>query len=91
MSRICQTKTFREYQREFEKLANQVDGWPQKALVGAFMGRLKDDIASEIQMFKPQTLSEVIELARIRDESVGRQRQQNKADQPQKNMAALSE
>ena len=55
------------------------------------MGRLKDDIASEIQMFKPQTLLEVIELARIRDESVGRQRQQNKADQPQTNMAALSE
>ena len=54
------------------------------------MGRLKDDIASEIRMFKPQTLSEAIELARIRDESVDRQ-QQNKADQPQTNMAALSE
>ncbi|KAL0001646.1 hypothetical protein SO802_015427 [Lithocarpus litseifolius] len=85
------TGTFREYQREFERLANRVDGWPQKALVGAFMGGLKDDIASEIRMFKPKALSEAIELARIRDETVDRQRQQNKADQPQTNKAALSE
>ena len=80
-----------EYQQEFERLANQVDGWPQKALVGAFMGGLKDDIALEIQMFKPKTLSKAIELARIRDESMDRQRQQKKSDQPQANKAALSE
>ena len=55
------------------------------------MGGLKDDIASEIQMFKPKTLSEAIELARIRYESVDGQRQKNKADQPQTNKAALSE
>ena len=42
-------------------------------------------------MFKPKTLSEAIELARIRDESVDRQRRQNKADQPQTNKATLSE
>ena len=36
------------------------------------MGGLKDDIASEIWMFKPKTLSEAIELARIRDESMDR-------------------
>ena len=40
----------------------------------AFMGGLKDDIASAIQIFKPKTLSEAIELVRIRDESVDRQR-----------------
>ena len=28
LSRICQSGTLREYQREFERLANQVDGWP---------------------------------------------------------------
>ena len=50
LSGICQSGTLkvREYQWEFERLANQVDGWPQKALVGAFMGGLKYDIASEI-------------------------------------------
>ena len=68
LSRICQSGTLREYQREFERLANRVDGWPQKALVGAFMGGLKDNIASKIRMFKPKTLLEAIELARIRDD-----------------------
>ena len=50
LSGICQSGTLRvrEYQWEFERLANWVNGWPQKALVGAFMGGLKDDIALEI-------------------------------------------
>ena len=72
LSWICQSGTLKGYQQEFERLANRVDGWPQKALVGAFMGGLKDDIASKIQMFKPKKLSEAIELARIRDKSVDR-------------------
>ena len=90
LSRICQSGTLREYQREFERLANPVDGWPQKALVGAFMGGLKEDITSEIRMFKPKTLSEAIELARIKDESMNKQRQQNKVGNPQTNSATKS-
>ena len=78
MMRLCleyvKVGHLREYRREFERLVNRVNGWPQKALVGAFMGGLKDDIASEIRMFKPKALSEAIELTRIRDESVDRQR-----------------
>ena len=73
LSRICQRGTLRDYQQDFERLANQVNGWPQNALVGAFMGVLKDDSALEIHMFKPKTLLEASELARIRDESVDRQ------------------
>ena len=83
LSQICQNGTLREYQREFERLANRVDGWPQKALVGAFMGGLKEDSALEIRMFKPKTLSEAIELARIKDESMNKQRRQNKVGNPQ--------
>ena len=33
LSQIQQHGTLREYQREFERLANHVSGWPQKALV----------------------------------------------------------
>ena len=55
------------------------------------MGGLKDGIASKIRMFKPKTLSESIELARIRDESVDGQRRQNKADQPQTNKTTFSD
>ena len=50
LSGICQSGTLRvrEYQWEFERLANRVNSWPQKELVGAFMGGLKDDIAPKI-------------------------------------------
>ena len=82
LSQICRSGTLREYQWEFERLANRVDGWPQKALVMAFMGELKEDITLEIRMFKSKTLSEAIELARIKDESMNRQRRQNKVSNP---------
>lgn len=38
LSKIEQTGSLREYQKEFERLGNQVRGWTQKALVGTFMG-----------------------------------------------------
>ncbi|RVW13640.1 hypothetical protein CK203_088827 [Vitis vinifera] len=68
------TGTLRDYQREFEKLGNRVQGWTHKALVGTFMGGLKAEIADGIQMFKPQSLKEVINLARMRDDQLARER-----------------
>ncbi|KAK8546572.1 hypothetical protein V6N12_027349 [Hibiscus sabdariffa] len=52
----------------------QVQGWSQRALVGTFMGGLKDDIADGIRMFKPKTLKDVVSLARMREEQLTRQR-----------------
>ena len=40
LSRVKQTETLREYQKEFEKLGNHVQWWTQKVLVGTFMGGL---------------------------------------------------
>ncbi|KAK1554286.1 hypothetical protein Q3G72_010131 [Acer saccharum] len=48
--------TLHEYQTEFEQLANCVDGWPQKALIGTFLGRLRVYIVATVKMFKPRTL-----------------------------------
>jgi hypothetical protein len=44
-----------DYQKEFERFGNRVQGWTQKALVGTFMGGLKTEIAEGIRMFKPNT------------------------------------
>lgn len=55
----------REYQKESEWLANRVIGWPQKALIGTFLGGLEDNIAAKVQMFKPRTVQETFELARM--------------------------
>jgi hypothetical protein len=53
LSRIQQRGTLRVYQCEFERLANRVVGWPHKALVGTFLGGLKDEIVDVVRMFKP--------------------------------------
>jgi len=82
LTKIQQTETLREYQQEFERLANWVDGWRQKALVGAFLGGLKSDIVSVVRMFKPKTLRDAIELARMRDENLSKTRKNPQGDSP---------
>ncbi|KAH9768883.1 hypothetical protein KPL71_011779 [Citrus sinensis] len=74
LSRVKQTGTLRDYQKEFERLGNRVQGWTQKALVGTFMGGLKPEISEEIRLFRPRTLKEAISLARMRDEQLQRQK-----------------
>jgi hypothetical protein len=74
LSRIRQTGSLREYQREFERLGNRVRGWTQKALVGTFMGGLKSDISDGIRMLKPQTLKDAINFAQMKDDQLMRQR-----------------
>lgn len=38
LSRVKQTGSLRDYQKEFERLGNKIRSWTQKALVGTFMG-----------------------------------------------------
>ncbi|KAL5810464.1 hypothetical protein ACOSQ4_027032 [Xanthoceras sorbifolium] len=74
LSKIRQSGSLHDYQKEFEKLGNRVQGWTQKALVGTFIGGLKAEIADGIRMFKPKSLKEAISLARMRDEQLIHQR-----------------
>ena len=67
-----------DYQKEFERLGNRVQGWTQKALVGTFMGGLKTEIVEGIRMFKPKSLNETISLTRMRDEQLTCQRRNSK-------------
>ncbi|KAL4342507.1 hypothetical protein GQ457_08G023100 [Hibiscus cannabinus] len=74
LSKIKQVRTFCNYQKEFEQLGNQVQGWSQQALVGMFMGGLRVEIVDGIRLFKPKTLKEVISLVRMCDDQLMRQR-----------------
>lgn len=74
LSKIQQTGSFRDYQSEFERLMNKVENWSEDALVGTFLGGLKDAISDNVRMFSPTTLREVIKLARLRDEQLQKQR-----------------
>lgn len=49
-------------------------GWPEKALVGCFIGGLKDEIAAEIKMLKPENINAAIKLARMQDKKLQRTR-----------------
>lgn len=51
LSRVCQTGKVYEYQTQLERLANHVNEWSQKALVGCFIGGLKDEITLDVKMF----------------------------------------
>nr|VDD08912.1 unnamed protein product [Brassica oleracea] len=77
LSKIRQTGSLRDYQREFERLQNKVSGWTQKALIGSYVGGLKDAISDSIRMFQPKILKATIELAQMRDEQLQRQRKFN--------------
>ncbi|CAA0265790.1 unnamed protein product [Arabidopsis thaliana] len=74
LSKIQQTGSLRDYQREFERLTNKVDNWSEEALVGTFLGGLRDNIADHVHMFSPTTMRAVIKLARLRDEQIQKQR-----------------
>jgi hypothetical protein len=80
LSRVKQKGSLREYHQEFEKLANRVVGWPQKALIGTFLGGLKADISADVQKFKPRTLRETIEFARIREDELTHSKRSPYAD-----------
>lgn len=65
----------RDYQTKFECLENQVEGWPEKALVCSFVGGHKDEIAAEVNMFKPTNISSATGFARIQEEKLQHIRQ----------------
>lgn len=79
LSRIKQVGSLRDYQEEFEKLGNRVQGWSQKALAGTFMGGLKPEISEGIRMHRPKSLKDAISLARIREEQLSRERKMIKS------------
>lgn len=64
---IKQTGSLRDYQQEFERLGNRVREYTQKALVGAFIGRLKLELADGIKIFWPRSLKDAIGLARMHE------------------------
>lgn len=53
---------------------NKVENWAEDALVGSFLGGLKDAIADNVRMFSPTTLQAEIRLARLRDKQLQKQR-----------------
>ena len=62
--------SLRDYQKDFKRLGNIVQGWTPKALVGTFISGLRLDIVDGIRMFKPRYLKDAISLTRMRDKQL---------------------
>ncbi|CAA0840388.1 Unknown protein, partial [Striga hermonthica] len=58
----------RDYQKEFERLACRVRGWPESVLVGAFAGGLRYDLAAEVRLERTETMHKAMEVARRRED-----------------------
>ena len=82
LSKVRQIGSLRDYQKEFERLGNQVHGWSQKPLVGSFMGGLRSEILEAISMFKPKTLKEAKSLARLKDEQLQQKKEFSRPSPP---------
>ena len=65
LAKLCQTGTVCEYQTQFEQLAARVHNWREVALVESYIGGLKEEIWSEIKLFRPTSLLHATSLARL--------------------------
>lgn len=70
LSKLRQTGTVTEYQKEFERLSNLVHGLSEEFLVSCFISGLRDDIQPGVRIFKPKDLLTAIELARLQEEQL---------------------
>ncbi|CAA0834125.1 Unknown protein, partial [Striga hermonthica] len=68
LTRIRQTGSLRDYQKEFERIASRVRDWPESALVGAFVGGLKAELAAEVQLDRPKSTRSAMEAARLHED-----------------------
>jgi len=66
--KLCQTSTVREYQNQFESLANRIVGLPPPFFLSCFVSGLKPEIRREVQAFQPISLSQAISLAKLQEE-----------------------
>ncbi|CAA0829951.1 Unknown protein, partial [Striga hermonthica] len=68
LTRIRQTGSLCDYQKEFERIASRVRDWPEKALVGAFVGGLKAELAVEVRLDRPRSTRAAMEAARLHED-----------------------
>ena len=51
-----------------------VHDWPESALIGSYIGGLKDEIRMEVKLFQPTSLPLTISLARLQEDKLQKMR-----------------
>lgn len=65
---MIQTGSLTDYQHQFEHLANRIQEIPEHALVSCFTSGLRPELRKETLVYRPQSLVQVMELARLLDD-----------------------
>ncbi|XP_031502673.1 uncharacterized protein LOC116265858 [Nymphaea colorata] len=68
LSKIRQTGSIEDYQERFEEFSNMVREWPIEALIGTFVGGLKEEIRIEVQGMRPLNLHDCFAITRMVEE-----------------------
>ncbi|CAL0330417.1 unnamed protein product [Lupinus luteus] len=63
--KLQQTSTVKEYQMRFERLCNQVVGLTPEITLNCFLSGLNPEIAIELAIHKPVSVTDAIELAKL--------------------------
>ncbi|PNX94328.1 Ty3/gypsy retrotransposon protein, partial [Trifolium pratense] len=66
--KLSQTSTVKEYQNQFEALANRITGLPPSCYLSCFISGLKPAIRREVLAFQPVTLIQAISLAKLQED-----------------------
>lgn len=66
--KLCQTTSVKEYQTQFEMLANRIIGLPPPFYLSCFIFGLKPSIRREVQAFQPLSLTQAIHLVKLQEE-----------------------
>ncbi|MCI28480.1 hypothetical protein A2U01_0049681, partial [Trifolium medium] len=66
--KLSQTASVKEYQAQFETLANRIVGLPPSCYLSCFVSGLKPAIRREVLAFQPVTLTQAISLAKLQEE-----------------------
>lgn len=56
------------YKEAFKQLSHQVNGLPERFLIGSFIAGFRDDISLEVKIKRPSTLVDAIRVARLIEE-----------------------
>jgi len=78
----------REYQIEFEKLANHTEGLFDEFFRSYFVSGLKDVIQSDVKMFRPSTMMEALGLAKLAEDKIIAQQCSKSTFVPFRNMVS---
>jgi hypothetical protein len=68
--KLTQKGSVKDYQSQFELLANRISGLPPPFYLSCFISGLKPAIRREVMAFQPLTLNQAINLAKLQEDKL---------------------